>query len=133
MIPRSVVLNLMHGIAFGALCASTATLAQEEDLAKAKKLTERDCKQCHTFGKGEQHGQGPNLFGLIGLPAAAAPGFVYTDGIKEALLGKTWDRELLDRWLTDTIAVAPKAQMVYFQDDPKVRARLIRYLESLKE
>ena len=46
--------------------------------------------------------------------------------------GKVWDRDLLDAWLTDTLAVAPKAQMIYFQDDPKARAKLIRYLESLK-
>jgi cytochrome c len=117
-----------------ALCFGvSATWAQEVDLAKAKRLTERDCQQCHTFNKGEQHGQGPNLFGLIGRPAADAPGFVYSPGIREALLGKVWDRELLDRWLSDTIAVAPKAQMIYFQDDPKVRARLILYLESLKD
>ncbi len=116
-----------------ALGAVYPAAAQDEDLAKAKKLTERDCIQCHTFGKGEQHGQGPNLFGLIGRPAAGTPGFVYSPGIVEALKGKVWDRELLDQWLTDTVAVAPKAQMIYFQDDPKVRARLIRYLESLKE
>ena len=103
-----------------------------DDLEAAKTYTVRYCSQCHTFEKGEKHGQGPNLFGLIGREAAAAPGFVYSDGIKEALKGKVWDRELLDAWLTDTIAVAPKAQMVYFQDDEKVRARLIRYLESLK-
>ena len=53
-------------------------------------------------------------------------------GYKEALKGRICDRDLLDTWLTDTIAVAPKAQMVYFQDDPKARAKLIRYLESLK-
>jgi cytochrome c2 len=57
---------------------------------------------------------------------------VFSDGIKEALKGKTWTVELLDQWLTDTLAVAPKAQMVYFQDEEKVRAKLIRYLESLK-
>ena len=103
-----------------------------DDLAAAKEYTVRYCSQCHTFEQGEKHGQGPNLFGLIGREAAAAPGFVYSEGIKEALKGKVWDRALLDAWLTDTIAVAPKAQMVYFQDDPKVRAKLIRYLESLK-
>jgi cytochrome c len=102
-----------------------------DDLTAARELTVRQCSQCHTFDKGEKHGQGPNLFGLLGREAAAAPGFVYSDGIKEALHGQVWDAALLDRWLTDTLAVAPKAQMVYFQDDPKVRAKLIRFLESL--
>ena len=101
-----------------------------DDLAAARELTIRQCSQCHTFDKGEKHGQGPNLFGLIGREAAAAPGFNYSDGIKEALKGKVWDATLLDAWLTDTLAVAPKAQMIYWQDDPKVRATLILFFES---
>ena len=114
-------------------CVATAMpLFAADDLAAAKEYTIRYCIQCHTFEQGEKHGQGPNLFGLIGREAAAAPGFVYSEGIKEALKGKVWDRTLLDAWLTDTLAVAPKAQMIYFQDDPKARAKLILYLESLK-
>jgi cytochrome c2 len=61
------------------------------------------------------------------------PGFVVSDGIKGSLKGKKWDATLLDAWLTDTIAVAPKAQMVYFQDDPEVRAMLIEFLSSLHD
>lgn len=41
-----------------------------------------------------------------------------------------WDTDLLDKWLTDTIALAPKAQMIYFQDDPDVRAMLIQFPAS---
>jgi cytochrome c len=103
------------------------------DLAAARALTVTQCSQCHTFDKGEKHGQGPNLFGLMGREAAAVPGFVFTDGIKESLKGKKWDVKLLDAWLTDTIAVAPKAQMVYFQEDPEVRAMLIEFLTSLHD
>ena len=113
-----------------ALCLALPVRAAD-DLTAARELTVRQCSQCHTFDKGEKHGQGPNLFGLLGREAAAAPGFVYSDGIKEALKGQVWDAALLDRWLTDTLSVAPKAQMVYFQDDPKVRAKLMRFLESL--
>ena len=107
-------------------------LRAADDLSAVRELTIRQCSQCHTFEKGDKHGQGPNLFGLLGREAGSAPGFVYSDGFKEALKGQIWDTALLERWLTDTLAVAPKAQMVYFQDDPKVRAKLIRYLESLQ-
>lgn len=126
---------MLRHIAGAAVCAgmlATTPLRAADDLAAARDLTIKQCSQCHTFEKGEKHGQGPNLFGLIGREAAAAPGFVYSDGLKEALKGKTWSTELLDQWLTDTLAVAPKAQMVYFQDEPKVRAKLILYLQSLK-
>jgi len=123
---------VMGGAAAVVLAVTAMPLLGADDLAAAKEYTVKYCSQCHTFEQGEKHGQGPNLFGLIGREAAAAPGFVYSPGIKAALAGKTWDRDLLDAWLTDTLAVAPKAQMIYFQDDPKVRAKLILYLESLK-
>ncbi len=113
-----------------ALLWLAAPLWAADDRAAARQLTVTQCSQCHTFDKGEKHGQGPNLFGLIGREAAAVPGFVFSPGIKEALQGKVWDTALLDQWLTDTIAVAPKAQMIYFQDDPDVRAMLIQFLAS---
>ena len=58
------------------------------------------------------------------------PDLVFSPGIKEAFQGRVWDTDLLDKWLTDTIALAPKAQMIYFQDDPDVRAMLIQFLAS---
>lgn len=127
-------ISMKTRILFGGLLAlgALSTPRAADDLNAAKALTVKQCSQCHTFEKGEKHGQGPNLFGLIGRPAASVEGFVFSDGIKESLKGKVWDKALLDRWLTDTVAVAPKAQMIYFQDDPKVRAKLIRYLVSLK-
>jgi cytochrome c len=123
---------VMWSLVVAVFTAIAMPLFAADDLAAAKEYTVRYCSQCHTFEQGEKHGQGPNLFGLIGREAAAAPGFVYSEGIKEALKGKVWDHALLDAWLTDTLAVAPKAQMIYFQDDPKARAKLMRYLESLK-
>jgi cytochrome c len=131
VIQASMAANTLRAAVMAALCLAMPAPAAD-DLNAARELTIRQCSQCHTFEKGEKHGQGPNLFGLIGREAAAAPGFVYSEGIKESLKGQVWDAALLDRWLTDTLAVAPRAQMVYFQDDPKVRAKLIRYLESLQ-
>lgn len=121
--------NILKGMGAATLCVALFAHAAD-DLTAARELTVRQCSQCHTFDKGEKHGQGPNLFGLIGREAASAPGFVYSDGFKEAMKGKMWDAALLDRWLTDTLAVAPKAQMVYWQDDPNVRATLVRFFES---
>ena len=131
VIQASRAADTLRAAVIGALCVAMPVCAAD-DLSAARELTIRQCSQCHTFEKGEKHGQGPNLFGLIGREAAAAPGFVYSEGIKESLKGQVWDAALLDRWLTDTLAVAPRAQMVYFQDDPKVRAKLIRYLQSLQ-
>jgi cytochrome c len=100
------------------------------DAAGLRELAVNHCSQCHTFDKGEPHGQGPNLWGLLGRPAGAAAGYPYSPGFMSALKGKVWDVQLLDRWLADTTAVAPDSQMIYFQDDAATRAALIRFFES---
>ena len=127
---RSVGLGTLRAVIMAALGMGMPLYAAD-DLSAARELTIRQCSQCHTFENGDKHGQGPNLFGLLGRGAGTAPGFVYSEGFKDALKGQVWDNALLDRWLTDTLSVAPRAQMIYFQDDPKVRAKLVLYLESL--
>jgi cytochrome c len=97
-----------------------------------QRLAQSACAQCHSFVRGEGHGVGPNLFGVIGRPAASVEGFAFSKPYLDTMKGKTWDRALLDRWLTDAQAVAPGSGMVYFQDDPKKRTALIEYLQSLK-
>jgi cytochrome c len=102
------------------------------DAQLGERLARASCTQCHSFTRGDGHGVGPNLFGLLGRPAAVAPGFEFSKPHADALKGKTWDAALLERWLTDTQSVAPGSGMVYFQDDPAKRAALIEYLQTLK-
>ncbi|WP_083745438.1 cytochrome c family protein [Variovorax sp. KK3] len=114
-----------------ALVASQAQ-AQAQAQSVGQRLAQSACAQCHSFDKGAPHGVGPNLYGLIGKPAAGGAGFTYSKQYLDAMKGKTWDRALLDKWLTDTQSVAPGSTMAYFQDDPKKRAALIEYMQSLK-
>jgi cytochrome c len=113
-----------------ALLAAAANPAHAQ--SPGQRLAQNACIQCHSFGKGEPNGVGPNLHGLLGKPAAGSPGFSYSKQYLDAMKGKTWDRALLDKWLADTQAVAPGSTMAYFQDDPKKRAALIEYMQSLK-
>jgi cytochrome c len=113
-----------------ALLGLATNLAQAQ--SPGERLAQSACAQCHSFGKGEPNGVGPNLHGLLGRPAAASPGFTYSKQYLDTMKGKTWDRALLDRWLADTQAVAPGSTMAYFQDDPTKRLALIDYLQSLK-
>lgn len=118
-------------VALGVMSCNLPALGAD-DLTKAREMSVNHCGVCHTFGKGEPHGQGPNLYGIIGREAGTAFGFHYSEGFKKAMAGRTWDEKLLDRWLTDTQAVAPGTGMTYFQDDASKRKKLIRYLESLR-
>ena len=113
-----------------ALVSATAH-AQQDPVALGKKLTTNNCAVCHTFGKGEPNGQGPNLFGIVGKPMASDPSFKYSAGMKAAAAGKVWDEQLLDAWLTDTQSVAPGNAMTYFEGDEARRQKIIAYLRTL--
>jgi cytochrome c len=124
--PRKAPVLLMLAASFG-----LAGVAQADDLELAKKLATNHCAVCHTFDKGGPPGQGPNLFGLIGRKAASESNFTYSDGYSKAMSGKVWDEQLLDAWLTDVQVVAPGSAMVYAQDDPAKRQKIIAYIKSL--
>lgn len=115
----------------GGVAPTRYALSEQVSGDALKALAVKQCSQCHTFGRGEGHGNGPNLFGIIGRKAGSAPGFAYSPGFLGVMAGKTWDAELLDRFLTDTQAVAPGTGMVYLQDDPGFRDKLIRFLKTL--
>lgn len=124
-IPRAAALLLLTasiGLAGG---------AQADELEIAQKMATNHCAVCHTFDKGGPPGQGPNLFGLIGRKAASESNFTYSDGYRKAMDSKVWDEQLLDAWLTDAQTVAPGSAMVYSQDDPAKRQKIITYLKSL--
>ena len=114
-----------------ALLPQTALAAPE--LAAARSLALAHCSACHSFEKDGPHGQGPNLFGLLGRQAGAVAGFRYSSNFMKALQGRTWDARLLDQWLSDTQVVAPGNGMVYFQDDKEKRKKLIKFLQSLED
>jgi cytochrome c len=124
--PRKAPVLLMLAASIG-----LSGVAQADDLELAQKLATNHCAVCHTFDKGGPPGQGPNLFGLIGRKAASESNFTYSDGYSKAMTGKVWDEQLLDAWLTDVQAVAPGSAMVYSQDDPAKRQKIITYIKSL--
>jgi len=56
------------------------------------------CGACHT-NEANKHKIGPSLFGVVGRPAGSAPGFEYSDAMREAAV--IWNDETLDRYLAD--------------------------------
>jgi cytochrome c len=128
---RICKLSMVHAAVLALAASASHAQDAQDTVALGKKLTTNNCAVCHTFGKGEPDGQGPNLFGIVGRPFASEPGFKYSAGMKAAAPGKVWDDKLLDAWLTDTQTVAPGNAMTYFEGDAARREKIIAYLRTL--
>jgi cytochrome c2 len=96
------------------------------------------CAACHNIKTGGGHprdskvpGIGPDLLGVAGNTIAAAPGYNYSDALKN--LSGTWSSEKLDSFLENPQAFAPGTRM-QFQGIPDAddRKKVIRYLSTLK-
>ena len=87
------------------------------------------CRACHSLKQGEEHKVGPNLHGVIGAPAAAKSGYIYTDALKES--GVVWSRDNLSQFLADPYSLVPGNAMVFVGiGRGSDRAALIAYLEQ---
>lgn len=110
---------------------SLGGMAHADDLAMGQKLVSNHCAGCHTFEQGGPPGQGPNLFDLLGRKAASETNFTYSSAYSTKMAGNVWDEAKLDAWLTDAQTLVPGSAMVYSQDDPAKRQKIIQYIKSL--
>lgn len=129
---RSPFRSLPVAVGLAFIAAPLALPARAGDLAAARKLVLNHCGACHGFAEGQPHGQGPNLWGVMGRQAGTAAGFAYSDGFRKVFAGKAWDAKLVDAWITDAQAMAPGTVMLYKQTDEEKRAMVVEYLESLQ-
>lgn len=104
-----------------------AALVAAADLAEGEKLFSK-CKACHKLTDGAK-GVGPHLWGVVGRPVGAVPGFKYSDAI--AGNGGNWSLENLMDFLEAPKTWAPGTKMA-FKGMPKVedRINLIVYLNQ---
>lgn len=103
---------------------TTASLEQGEKVGKV-------CASCHSFGSGEPHRIGPNLFGIFGNKTAHAGDYPYSDGMKAK--NGTWNAETLNKFLWNPKKDVPGTKMTFAGiKKPEDRAALIKWLQSLK-
>ncbi|RLQ20364.1 cytochrome c family protein [Seongchinamella sediminis] len=122
-----VVALLLAGAAGGtAGTAPPASPASDDEVAKGRTLYAQ-CSACHSPA---YHRTGPKHCNLNGRKAGSAPGFDYTEAMKNA--GIVWGPQSLDRFLQDPLGTVPGTSMtVAGLKDPAQRAALVQYLLSL--
>ena len=126
--------------------ADAAAPAKEEKAAPVAPIAERlktataaagekvfaNCKSCHNAEENGPNAVGPNLWGVVGGPAAHMKTFTYSNGMQErAKTAATWSYEDLDKFLTSPKAFVNGTKMTFVGlPKPEDRAAVILYLRS---
>jgi cytochrome c len=121
----------MRALALLAILVAAAPLAGAADPVEAGRTAFKRCANCHQVGPGARSGFGPQLNGIVGRRAGAAPDFAYSPAMKRA--GFVWDERRLAAFLRDPDAVVPGNRMRFwgFMSERQVR-ELVAYLGSLQ-
>ncbi len=98
--------------------------ASAQDVAKGEKVMKK-CKACHMIVDGDEvfykgGKTGPNLYGIIGRPAASYDGYKYSKGmIAAGEAGLVWDEENLVGYLQN-----PSGFLKEFLDDKGAKSKM---------
>jgi cytochrome c len=85
------------------------------------------CAACHSI---DDNDIGPRHRGVVGRRAGSIADYNYSSALKNS--GLTWDKTMLDRWLSNPSALVPGTKMFFKIDDAQTRADLIAYLALQK-
>lgn len=90
---------------------STPAAAAGCDAARGRQVFAK-CLACHSLDPGGAHSAaGPNLHGVHGRRAGAAPGFGYSPALQES--GITWNEAELTEFLTRPAKMIPGTTMMF--------------------
>ncbi len=110
--------------------AAEVVAALVGDAAAGAKTAKKKCGTCHTFGSGEGHKVGPNLFGVMVRGRAAAEGYKYSANIKA--MGGAWSDADLDTFLADPKAFVKGSKMSLKTKKEQERADVIAFVKTLQ-
>lgn len=107
---------------FAALAAAPLAHAVG-DPASGKQLYAARCSACHSL---DYNGVGPSHKNLIGRRAGSAPGYTYSNALKQSQV--VWGEESLAHWLTDPDKFIPGQKMFISVPDARERADIVAFL-----
>jgi cytochrome c len=123
--PRAIALALPAVVVVLAAASVYAAAAPDKppgDPAHGKTLYQV-CMGCHSL---DEDDVGPRHRGVVGRVAGTVPGYAYSPALKNSHI--VWDRETLDRWLTNPQALVPGAKMFFAMPSAQDRADVVAYL-----
>lgn len=98
------------------------------DAARGEQVFKK-CAACHNADPGGANALGPGLYGVMGNPVAAHPGFAFSDALKSK--GGTWDWETMSAWLANPRGFAQGTKMTFAGlSNPQDRADIMLFLNS---
>jgi cytochrome c2 len=105
---------LLAALAVLATSADAQQVLSREQLSQAdyvvgRRAFQMRCSACHTLAEGGADLTGPNLWGMMGKPAAARAGFAYSPALRAAEI--VWSADRLDRFLADPAGDVPGNRM----------------------
>ena len=101
---------------------------QTADAAKGENVFKK-CAACHNAEPGGANALGPGLYGVMGNPVAAHPGFAFSEPLKSK--GGTWDWETMSTWLANPKKFAPGTKMTFAGlGNPQDRADVMAFLNA---
>jgi cytochrome c len=109
---------------------SRAEEPQSGALASGQLAFNNACRTCHSLKEGDNR-LGPNLYKVVGRKAGSLPAYGYSAAMKGAEF--VWDKENLDRFISDPDAVVPGNKMKPYGGlaSADARAKVIAFLASL--
>jgi len=87
---------------------TTTTVARAQD-SVAGQNSFTLCAICHAVGEGAQHKLGPILNGIDGRRSGSAPGYDYSDAMKNA--GIVWSEATFKEYIANPAAKVPGTKM----------------------